>query len=156
MRMSMRYVGILAVVLSIVFVRSAHSDLIVNEVLSNEPGTSVTLEWFEFFNSGSTSENLDFFQIQIGANTLVLDTTGGPIVLQAGEYIVICRNLIGDSLSLGCLTRRPGTRRGRRGCSGHGCVIVRRPRNPPLHRSPRIFPGRLPRFWLPGSGLPTF
>ena len=86
------HIIVLSLILNVVIIRPARGDLVVNEVLSNEPGTSITLEWFELFKSGSTSENLGFYQIQVGATILTLDTSG-PIVLPAGEYLVICRNL---------------------------------------------------------------
>ncbi|HUV31641.1 MAG TPA: lamin tail domain-containing protein [Acidobacteriota bacterium] len=68
---------------------TVESSVVVNEAMVNEPGGNVNLEWFELFNDSDGLVNLDFFQAQIGADTL--NFAGGGAMLPK-TYAVICRD----------------------------------------------------------------
>lgn len=74
----------------------AMANLIVNEVLSNEPQGYTGLEWFEVYNDAAGTANLNFYQIDANGTQLVLnDSVGGH------SFLVICRKLIGLPASPG-------------------------------------------------------
>ncbi|MEW6051997.1 MAG: lamin tail domain-containing protein [Candidatus Zixiibacteriota bacterium] len=80
---------ILGVLMVVGLANSSHGDVIVNEVMANEPGASISLQWIELYNSGAAPVPLDnFFQLQIGASTLPLTGT----ILGQG-YFIVCRRL---------------------------------------------------------------
>ncbi len=70
----------------------AGAELIVNEVMSNEPGSSTSLEWIELLNTDTT----DIFQLWPYA----INADGVPLYFQSevaakgDQYIVICQNLL--------------------------------------------------------------
>ena len=74
----------------------AYSGLVVNEVMSNEPGSSTSLEWFELYNDSSAVAYLALYQIQVGGATIRLNEALDPY-----EYVVVCRKLYSDETSAG-------------------------------------------------------
>lgn len=65
-------------------------DLVLNEVMSNEPGSDKDLEWIEIFNQLIAQRNLSLYKLAIDDNT--------PIVLPSAyvqplSYAVLCSNL---------------------------------------------------------------
>lgn len=86
----MRAAAILIFVLFLA-VGSATSEVVVNEVLANEPGSATSLEWIELFNNSPVTINLLFYQLRICSATdstvLALDGAIDP-----QQYLVLCRD----------------------------------------------------------------
>lgn len=74
------------------------AGVIVNEVLANEPGGSVTLEWIELYNDSSDTVSLDGYRLQIKTKSFSLDSTN---VMIPGGFLIICRKLFTDNISPG-------------------------------------------------------
>ncbi len=64
-------------------------DIIINEVMSNEPSSQVTLEWVELFNNSDSAKLLTFYSLDMqgGVFTFPAQTIGPR------EYFVVCRKL---------------------------------------------------------------
>jgi len=71
------------------------ADLVVNEVLSDEPGSSVSLEWCELYNDSDDSTNLGTYELKVfsptGSESFLLQGWGW---LHADKYLVVCRDSI--------------------------------------------------------------
>ena len=80
-----------AILISVLFlaVGPATAEVVVNEVLANEPGGETSLEWIELFNDGSGTANLEFYYLKIYPSG---DSLGLPLTLGPQEYLVVCRN----------------------------------------------------------------
>lgn len=79
-------------VLLIIFMVSANAnaEIIINEVMANEPVSQETLEWFELYNNSGGIESLDGYKIHIG--TKIIEFESG-IELESEEYRIFCRRL---------------------------------------------------------------
>jgi gliding motility-associated-like protein len=75
----------------IIVVLTAQGQIIINEVLVNEPGSLTSLEWIELFNNSNNSISLDSYTIDIG-NTLSINLPDA-VTLESNEYFIICRRL---------------------------------------------------------------
>ncbi|MCJ7507662.1 MAG: lamin tail domain-containing protein [candidate division Zixibacteria bacterium] len=75
----------------------AQGDVVLNEVLANEPKSWTSLEWVELFNGSDEDINLAGWKLINDEDTTVFDS----IVITAGEYLVLARRLISttDSIS---------------------------------------------------------
>jgi hypothetical protein len=73
----------------VVIIVSGKAELVINEVLSNEPDGQTTLEWIELYNDGDASAFLAFFTLLIGSNNITLPSVG----VEAREYAVLSKNL---------------------------------------------------------------
>lgn len=84
------------VLIGLIVCQSAFGDVVVNEVMANEPGSSTTLEWVELFNAGQQPVNLALCQLYVGG-------TGVPLTgsLDTGKYLIVCRRLYGSGLTPG-------------------------------------------------------
>jgi len=70
------------------------AGVVVNEVMSNEPGGEVSLEWIELYNSDTINHvNLAFFDLRIhsGSETDTILLAGE---IPAGGYLIYCRDLV--------------------------------------------------------------
>jgi hypothetical protein len=75
----------------------AHADLVINEIMSNEPGGSVTLEWIELYNDSDIPANLALHTLTIDGTQLVLPSEGlGPY-----QYAVLCRKMFTEETTPG-------------------------------------------------------
>ncbi|UCD95005.1 MAG: lamin tail domain-containing protein [Candidatus Zixiibacteriota bacterium] len=75
----------------------ARADIVLNEVMSNEPGGSVTLEWIELYNDTDVPANLALHTLTIDGTTLVLPSEGfGPY-----QYAVLCRKMFTEGTTPG-------------------------------------------------------
>ena len=93
----MNRAGILALLLLVLTgFSTASAGIVVNEVLANEPGGNVTLEWFELYNDAATHVFLQFYQIQAGGGLFIVADTVGPY-----SYLVVCDKLFSDTVSPG-------------------------------------------------------
>ena len=70
---------------------SLRADVAVNEVLSNEPGSSSSLEWIELYNDAGSRAELAFYELHVTGRTTpeVFPLTGR---MEARSYLVLCRN----------------------------------------------------------------
>ncbi|HEX9916660.1 MAG TPA: lamin tail domain-containing protein [candidate division Zixibacteria bacterium] len=75
----------------------AQGDVVLNEVLANEPKSWTTLEWVELFNGSDEEINLAGWKLTSDEDTTVFDS----IVITAGGYLVLARKLVStmDSIS---------------------------------------------------------
>jgi len=72
---------------------TASADLVVNEVLANEPGGETSLEWIELYNNSSGLANFAYYELHVTSGTQ--DTIFRPIgTMGGGEYVVFCRDSI--------------------------------------------------------------
>lgn len=98
-----RLIFILSVVLLMLHMApSVFSTIVINEVMSNEPGSNTTLEWIELYNNSASQAFINSHTLIIGNDTVSFS----PILrLAPFEYYIICRKLIGDAFSPGFETR---------------------------------------------------
>ncbi|MCH9030640.1 MAG: lamin tail domain-containing protein [candidate division Zixibacteria bacterium] len=82
-------ISIASVILVITLTAKASAGVIVNEVLSNEPGSDVGLEWVELYNDSTDDALLSFFFLSIGADSIGMAPLG---LINAKSYAVIARN----------------------------------------------------------------
>ncbi|UCG62333.1 MAG: lamin tail domain-containing protein [Candidatus Zixiibacteriota bacterium] len=73
------------------------AQVVINEVLANEPGSTTGLEWIELYSSG-TSVSLGDYSLRIGDDLILLPA---DISLSEDEYFIICRRLFATSTSPG-------------------------------------------------------
>lgn len=69
-------------------------QVVVNEVLANEPGAFTSLEWIELFNADAGPAALADFSIVVGADTSRLDSNS--IALPAGGFVVVSRKPVAE------------------------------------------------------------
>ncbi len=65
------------------------AGVVVNEVLSNEPGGTTSLEWIELYNDSPDSVRLDFYGLEVMSGSMALAGW-----LDANGYLVICRDSV--------------------------------------------------------------
>ncbi len=65
----------------------ASADLLINEVMANEPGSQVTLEWIEIFNNSDSVKSLSNYTLEINGTLLLLPDD----VIIGGQYYILCR-----------------------------------------------------------------
>lgn len=66
----------------------AHADLVVNEIMANEPGSETALEWIELFNSGSDTVILADYILIEGGDT---SRFAAGVYVPAGGFVVLAR-----------------------------------------------------------------
>ncbi len=69
----------------------ARADMVISEVMANEPGNRVLLEWIEIYNSGQHREHPDKYRLVVNEDTLNLPTMN---YLEPRAYAVFCRRLL--------------------------------------------------------------
>ena len=74
--------------------------LIINEVLSNEPGgiSNTHLEWIELYNEQSATVSLSGYEISLSNGSFLLPDS---VSIAAGEYYIICHRLFAIDTSSG-------------------------------------------------------
>jgi len=86
----------------VLYATPAYSVIVINEVMSNEPGSNTTLEWIELYNNSASQAFINSHTLVIGTDTVLFS----PILrLAPFEYYIICRKLLGDANSPGFETR---------------------------------------------------
>ena len=75
----------------------ASAQLVVNEVMANEPGSNVMLEWIELYNNSDDSVFLRLYYFNIDGDPVILPGDW----LKADDYAVYCRKLYSDGISDG-------------------------------------------------------
>jgi hypothetical protein len=83
----------IAILSLVALCQSTSAVVVVNEVLSNEPGTESSLEWIELYNPGATAANLLYYQLHVptSSGTAVYTLSGS---IEAGGYLVVCRDSV--------------------------------------------------------------
>jgi len=70
-----------------------NADIIINEILyapdTTLQGTDANFEWVELFNNGTTTINLETWELE--------ENAFGDVNISPGEYVVVARKLLGDS-----------------------------------------------------------
>ncbi len=84
---------VMAMILALTGPRAV-AEIVVNEVMANEPGRATLLEWIELYNDSSASTSLADYELGVGEERFVLPDT---VSLAAGEYLVLCRRLTSSS-----------------------------------------------------------
>jgi hypothetical protein len=77
---------------------STQAKLLLNEVMSNEPGSNVSLEWLEIWNFSDTTASIDGIIFADGDKSTDLSSLGD---VGAGEFVVLARNVVEFELYFG-------------------------------------------------------
>ena len=77
---------------------STQAKLLLNEVMSNEPGRNVYLEWVEIWNFSDTAVNLDKTAFEDGDKLTDLSSLGD---VGAGEFVILARDVVEFELYYG-------------------------------------------------------
>ena len=80
----------------------AASDVVVNELMSNEPEGFRSLEWIEVYVDSADATAMDDYEIVVGDELIVFPS---GLVLNGGEYYIVCRRLVSADGSLGFESR---------------------------------------------------
>lgn len=85
--------------LLIFYSTQSRAEIIINEVLVNEPGSVTSLEWIELYNNSDEDISLISFTLNINnSSTIIIPDS---ISLASNEYYVICRRLFEKNGSVG-------------------------------------------------------
>ncbi len=87
----MRLVNLLMAVFVALSPALSQAQVVINEVLANEPGSGTSLEWVELFNSDSISVNLANWKFAEGGDTTVFSD---QIVMPPNGYLILVRKLV--------------------------------------------------------------
>jgi hypothetical protein len=71
----------------------ARAELALSEVMANEPGGSVELEWIEVYNNSDSALALSNYRLMIGSDIINLPAD----TLWSAEFAVFARQLVADS-----------------------------------------------------------
>ncbi len=88
---------LLLLIFSLTITGTAGAQLVVNEILANEPGSATSLEWIELYNAGS-AVSLGSYKLQIDGELISLPT---DIELGRDQYFIVCRQLYATETSPG-------------------------------------------------------
>ena len=77
--------------LSFLFPRTVSSRVILNEILANEPGSSVKLEWVELFNTDSQAVDLGGWTFISKSDTTIF--SAGTLI-PGKNYLILARKLV--------------------------------------------------------------
>lgn len=102
MRSGRQIITLIVLILVLHMVSSVFSTIVINEVMSNEPGSSTSLEWIELYNNSASQAFINSHTLVVGSDTVLFSPT---LRLAPFEYYIICRKLIGDAFSPGFETR---------------------------------------------------
>ncbi len=82
----------LVVITVLIFIsgQPLNSEIVLSEILSNEPSNRVLLEWLEVYNNGS--EQIDMFNYKLVENEDTLTFPEGSLI-SSYSYAVLCRRL---------------------------------------------------------------
>jgi len=89
------------IIIFIFFISSTtvQSQLIINEILVNEPESLTSLEWIELYNKSSESVSLGLYSMTINNSSFIYFPDS--IILDSNEYYVICKRLFEVSGTIG-------------------------------------------------------
>jgi hypothetical protein len=87
----MKRLGFVLLLLILCISRPVFAQLILSEILANEPGNRTLLEWIEIYNNNADSINIEQFHLVVNGDTLDLpDST----FIASYSYMVLCRRLL--------------------------------------------------------------
>ena len=81
------------ILIAVFIVQNVQANIVINEVLSNEPGTTRSLEWIELYNNSDSSLLLSDYTLVINSDTIFLPAR----FIEAESYIIICKKLYSTS-----------------------------------------------------------
>ncbi len=81
---------VIFLILAFILIESTYGEVIINEVMSNEPSSERSLEWVELYNNNETSIDLLNYRINLNGTDYIFDSS---IVLGSNDYFIIARNL---------------------------------------------------------------
>lgn len=87
-----RLVYIIAVMLALSGNVSAQAWVVINEVMANEPGTAVSLEWIELYNNSSSNADLQWYDLRVNHDSANISYYLADD-LPPWTYLVLCRDL---------------------------------------------------------------
>ena len=94
---------VLLTIFSLTISASAQASIIINEIMQNPSAVADAAgEWFELFNSGSTSVDIDGWTIHDNDVDSHLINNGGPLIIASGGFLVLGNNA--DSATNGGVT----------------------------------------------------
>ncbi len=74
----------------LILAQPVSSEIIISEILANEPSNRVLLEWFEIYNDSNLSINFQDYTIVENDDTLEIPDDA---IISADSYVVFCRRL---------------------------------------------------------------
>ncbi len=74
------------------------AQIVINEVLANEPGAERSLEWIELFNRSEDDVSLNGFVLHVDGD--ILDPLG-DVSIPGRDYVIICRRLFSEGNATG-------------------------------------------------------
>lgn len=77
---------------------NARAELVINEVMANEPGSATSLEWIELYNNAPVSLSLAHYSLLVDGSTTALPTQG---IVGGFGYFIVCRRLYASASSDG-------------------------------------------------------
>lgn len=89
---------ILLLISFLLIFQNLSAEIVINEVMSNEPNSYTSLEWVEIYNDSIESVPLTACSLFFSNRTIALPES---VTLEAGEYYIICQSLFGDINSPG-------------------------------------------------------
>lgn len=89
---------VLTITISLFSFLPVKAGLVINELLSNEPSSSVTLEWIELFNDSTETVSLMPYQLAFSTGPVDLPDS---VNLAPREYYIVCRRLYAEGATPG-------------------------------------------------------
>ena len=89
-RMINRSAGLLLSVALLYCSSVVHAELIVNEIMVNEPGGATNYEWIELFVDSTGSIFLDDYELLVDNEQV---TVPEGLELEAQSYLIVCKKL---------------------------------------------------------------
>lgn len=86
-----RSAGLLVSIVLLWFSSTARAELIVNEIMVNEPGRSTSLEWIELFVDSTGSVQLDDYQLLVDSELVTVPLRRR---LEPNSYLIVCKKLL--------------------------------------------------------------
>jgi len=83
--------------ISLLLCGGVSAQVLVNEIMANEPGGNVMLEWIELYNNSDEDIFLGLYSLDIDGDIMLLP----DLYLYPYEYIIFCRKLFSDVQSAG-------------------------------------------------------
>jgi len=68
----------------------AHAELIISEILSNEPGDQAQLEWIELFNNSNTYISLGNYSLTVDGDSMAFPAG----ILESNSFVIVARQLV--------------------------------------------------------------
>lgn len=81
------------ILIAVFIMQNVQANIVINEVLSNEPGTTRSLEWIELYNNSDSSLLLSDYTLVINSDTVFLPAR----FIEVKSYIIICKKLYSTS-----------------------------------------------------------